>query len=124
MDILIQTRQSIYHISWNGIKKVETVNWDKLKSTFDGLLMFQTDKAKEELSTPVFRQLNQIVKEGSASADANNQAWRKTIREKSKVETVIEGWANEGSGSLDRTMRALKNAKLESSSTRWEKNRY
>lgn len=106
MDILVQTREHIYHISWKGIKKVETVNWDKLKSTFDMLCSTQAEQAKKvNESSP----LNAHVENGVESAKANDRAWRKKL-----IETQVhEGWDTPDHGGMDRVSRSLKNMKLE-----------
>lgn len=112
MDILIQTKDHIYSLSWkNGIRKVETVNWNKLKASFDSLLSFQTENAKVHNEQPVFKQLDETVAAGCESARDNAAAWR----QKKRSEVVVnEGfWEKEESGNLDRTHRALRNQKLQ-----------
>ena len=77
IEIVVQTSKRIWSINRKGIRRVNTIDWDSLKSTVNALMTFQSQEAKEAADSPASRRITEEVEKGRVSAEANAEAWRK-----------------------------------------------
>jgi len=78
MEILIQTKKAIWHISKKGIRRVDTWEWSKVRETFEALFIQQETVLKEALKRqgPMIQGIERAVRGGYESAMKNDIAWR------------------------------------------------
>ena len=114
MEIMIQTKKNIWNIGRFGIRKVQTFNWNEMKSTFDTLAQHQTDQAKREQDTPFIKTLDEEVDKGVANAREYDKKWREKKKEALTAYKEQSQWDKtaSGKGSNERAVEALNSRPL------------
>lgn len=90
MEILIQTKKHMYHITRKGIRKAAIMDWKRFMETFEVIFDFQSKKLKEQYEASTLRSIDKHVEKGYVSAQQNHQKWLHIQREKAKKQAELE----------------------------------